>query len=176
MAKTTVLEVDKTTQKASIIGELKEGTQTVLRNIQVGDDLSGKTLYMNFPSGLHTQLSSGGTFIGTDGDYKQIDSYNNYSGKGIIARVGSIIFLYNYDLNTLTENFNRTTYTLPTPFGVVNSINSSHPAYQYIKIEVPTTKQELTTDGNFEAKEFIEDTTFQIKSDGTVEAGEFIEQ
>lgn len=105
----------------------------ILRSVEVGDNLKGKTLYLGFPSLFFNSLPSS--------DYTFYDENNmavwNTSMTKIVADV-------NHDLATNATIYegdpgngdiiNLPSYTLSNEWSVVTSINASHPAYQYIKI------------------------------------------
>ena len=188
--KTTVAEVNKTTQALSIKGELIETTTTlqlttdgnieatefieeqaiVYRNIEIGDDLSGKTLYLNFPEDLYTQLPTGvgmdNFFIESTSHAMASDNYmdNSYTVIYGIQKdwMGWVSDWYETEMNTGEIVYNLHNDTLPEDFGVVINIDTSHPAYKYIKIKETTSLVPIDQ--------------FQIKPDGTIEASEFIEQ
>lgn len=104
-----------------------------MRNIKVGDNLSGKQLYLNFPDDLdlgHTHkviiASENGSIdqtqanvisLGLDietSDYEGIDLFDDGSGQG--------------------EFMNLATCIVPDEFGVVTSIDEASLPYKYIQI------------------------------------------
>lgn len=120
---------------------LYEERRSPLRNIQVGDNLSGKILYLSFPRNLHTQITST-----TEEDIIKVDSYNKitniysdtYNTKSVF-----IVFNRSYremyakatDLDASDNPYaNMVRYEVPNNFGVVTEIDSTNPIYQYIKI------------------------------------------
>lgn len=122
----------------------------VRRNIQVGDDLSGKTLYFSFPDNLYDDLFNETvvpywvTVIETSKSYdnKISDEYAPSSSM-IYQRVHVTVDLNNWIYSAERENSgdwtvtkNEPTFTLPDDFGIVTSVNKDAVSYPYIFIEV----------------------------------------
>lgn len=116
----------------------------VLRNIQVGDNLADKTIYLNFPANLYASLPSlyNKNIIGLDGSALYLTSSKDGS-KAYIRYEDFMTFtteyLYDYDISSSTMLTNLSSYTIVNYVGdasywEVMSIDTSHPAYQYIKI------------------------------------------
>ena len=91
-----------------------------LRNIQVGDNLSGKTLYFSFPSNL---TITNGSLIQTGGYSYNIRAYN------------SQIRVYDGSFWSYTDVISLSSLTLSDSFGTVTSIDSTNEAFQYIQID-----------------------------------------
>ena len=115
-------------------------TQSPLRNIQVGDDLSGKTLYLSFPraSYLDIENSEKIDIIKID-DSKFIAQlyWAGYDSKFIYVNYNSnFYYLYAKDTEDDSGNpfLNNIRFKLPDNFGIVTEINSENEFYQYIKI------------------------------------------
>lgn len=111
-----------------------------LRNIQVGDNLNGKTIYIQFPQNIYESISgSENVFIKTDNDYEfneyvtETSSYNLYT---VRIQHNSI----NEGTLYIKESDNPIVLRQPYSFklsydtGVVTEIDSSNEIYQYIKI------------------------------------------
>ena len=91
-----------------------------LRNIQVGDNLSGKTLYFSFPSDL---TITNGYLVQTGGYSYNIRAYN------------SQIRVYDGSFWSYTDVKSLSSITLSDSFGTVTSIDSANEAFQYIQID-----------------------------------------
>lgn len=113
-------------------------TSLVKRNIQVGDNLAGKTLYFDFPTGFYEMLSEPSNIITTDSN-KRIGEYLNvvgssYSEKTVSIHNGDNFYYYKHDY--VTQEDTETSlkeYTLSDDFGTVTSINEDTVSYPYIK-------------------------------------------
>lgn len=111
-----------------------------LKPIEVGDDLSGKTLILSFPDEITGFISTGQSseFIKVS-DTKYLNYFKS-STSGIVEEVsfhndGEEIFLwseYNYEVMDNSKEF-----ILPDDFGIVTSIDAECGAYGYVNIEVP---------------------------------------
>lgn len=111
-----------------------------LKTVEVGDDLSGKTLILNFPDEITDFISTGQSseFIKVS-DTKFLNYFKS-SATGISEEVsfhndGEEIFLwseYNYEVMDNSKEF-----ILPDDFGIVTSIDAECGAYGYVNIEVP---------------------------------------
>lgn len=128
-----------------------DNTDAYLRNIQVGDNLGGKTLYLSFPRDTHTNIPTTDTathlFIAISNNDTTVGvgyKYYTDSNKAIGVRVknkssdtGYILqYLYSYSLTTDNGNpyLNYIRFTLPLDYGVVTSIDSNNTFYQHVKI------------------------------------------
>lgn len=127
----------------SITDEIQQNVfnnqQSPLRNIRVGDNLNGKTLYLSFPKNIYEYITtSENNFITTDNNskirffktsYSSYDTYNigfyyNSSSYTIYRKYSNEIFTY----------INRQRYKLPYDFGIVTQIDTNNEIYQYVKI------------------------------------------
>lgn len=120
-----------------------------LRNVEIGDDLSGKIIYCQFPDNLGDELLY--DEYGRVDDIQFIYSYNSELGaltgymlSGLMYRPVSGLdyqyvsvndeYIYNND-PTLETKTNLTSYKLPDNFGIVTGIDETSSAYKYIFIE-----------------------------------------
>lgn len=147
--------------------EIKEVEVISYRNIEVGDDLSGKTLYFNFPDNLYSSYVDDSFYykdiINTEGCYIKNHTSTTNNITWIILwpeSIGATLYTAqkngsNYIVSKLDN------ILLPNNAGVVTKLNKTDPAYQYFKIAesstitVPIEKFNITTD-SIEAVEFIE--------------------
>ena len=132
------LETTSNTIKAVIKGNYYNGAFGTLgrRKIQVGDDLSGKTLYFDFPTGLYEMLYEPSDIITTDNSsiVSFIDiSTVNTTGVNCINENGESVYFYEYTPSSGESKM--TEYTLSNGFGTVTAINTNNPAYNYIYIK-----------------------------------------
>lgn len=128
-----------------------DNTNAYLRNIQVGDDLSGKTLYLSLPRTIYESIpdtdtsthifiaiATNNTVVGIC--YRYYPNSNKAIGvrlKDDSSETGYIIkYLYSYSLITDNGNpyLNHVRLTLPNDYGVVTSIDTNSEFYQYVKI------------------------------------------
>ena len=113
---------------------------TSLRNIEVGDNLGGKTLYCSFPKNIYESITSTtvSNFITTNNSnylrfFKtETESYNRYD-------IGHDYHNHGYTFYRKFSNvdgisINRIRYKLPNDFGTVTSMDTNNDIYQYIKI------------------------------------------
>lgn len=132
-----------------------DNTTSPLRNIQVGDDLNGKTLYLDVPSDFYDTYD-GIKFIDivtTNKNNKLHLMYTRLDNVGEDVRlitkiqiyyykkrssVYSTYRLYSHTNNTTAETLmletNKKRFKLPIDFGVVTAIDTNNDGYQYIKI------------------------------------------
>lgn len=126
----------------SITNQIKQNifnnTSSSLRNIQVGDNLNSKKLYLSFPRNLYESMSSGeNTFVTTNNNgYIKSTKETSGSKRSFIDTISTddtyrIYLKYNTNISTSINSINS---TLAYNFGTVTSINSSNQAYQYVKI------------------------------------------
>ncbi len=117
---------------------------SVNRNIEVGDNLSGVTVYSSIPDNfylyLQTQLISEQTFVKTSSDNilhikSQLAKGLYYVGCNTVnnATAGATPYPLFYAKNDMAT-INESSLTLADDFGVVSEINSSSPVYQYLTI------------------------------------------
>ena len=116
------------------------------RNIQLGDDLSGKKLVFNFPAGVYLGeegiidiiTGSTGHSISTNTEFD-----THWMEEILVKENGTNTIVYKYDTTEHEVINNYTEITLSDNFGVVTSINTNLPVIQYIQIEEPTTSDTL---------------------------------
>ena len=113
-----------------------EGMNSPLENIQVGDNLSGKTLYLSFPRNSYEYIDNSTeiNIITTDNNYEISYIYNNNKHSVYITYNGVKYFIYAKNELSLNPYLNFVRYKIPNDFGNVISINSSSPLYQYIGV------------------------------------------
>lgn len=102
------------------------------RNVQVGDDLSGKTLYFTFPDGFRELLNGANATI-IQGSNKHIKEINYTDTGEIYVGVHNGDDFYSYD-TTFGETI-LTECVMPDDFGEVTEINIDSISYQYIFVE-----------------------------------------
>ena len=126
----------------SITNEIQEkifdNTQSPLRNIQVGDDLSFKTLYLSFPKNSYENINNT-TFkdiLSTDNNYSIHYRLNPENGFHNITIIKDSIYYILYGKHDSNESLysNIIRFKLPQDFGIVNIIDNTDIFYQYIKI------------------------------------------
>lgn len=117
---------------------LQVGKITYYRNIRVGDDLSGKTVYFDCPDNLVTKVVNGAKPIVVNNNNYLIETkkslaWNNTQAELFLSENGVQSRIYNYIRipKTVTK---IEEVTLPDDFGVVTAINTNSASYQYIKI------------------------------------------
>ena len=111
-------------------------TQSSLRNVQIGDDLSGKTLYLSFPRNCYEDItSSTSTEIINVGANNKIGYVYNNERKYIYTKYNATsYFIYVKKDSDTNPYLNYVRFKLPYDYGVVTQIDSSNVFYQYIKI------------------------------------------
>lgn len=110
--------------------------QSSPRTIQVGDNLSGKTLYLSFPRSSYEYINdTTRTDIITIDNNTRI-SYIHQNDKRYIYISYKNITYYIYAKNDNDDNpfLNYVRIKLPLMFGTVSDIDGSDALYQYIKI------------------------------------------
>lgn len=117
---------------------LQTGKITYFRNIRVGDNLSGKTIYFDCPDNLVTNVVNGAKPIVVNNNNYLIETkkslaWNNQQAELFLSENGVQSRVYNYIRipKTVTK---VDQITLPNNFGVVTAINTNSASYQYIKI------------------------------------------
>lgn len=156
-----------------------------LRNIQIGDDLSEKTIYCKFPDNLGNELLY--DEYGKIDDIQFITCYDSSQGlltgymtSGLFYRTSGLDYqfvqvkddyIYNNDPNHETIT-NLTEYKLQDDFGVVTDIDTTSSAYKYIFIEesgetntIKQAKYRYTVAGKQEWSEYA-NLDLQINDDG----------
>ncbi|MBR1653633.1 MAG: hypothetical protein IJ690_01580 [Clostridia bacterium] len=109
------------------------------RNVQIGDDLSGKTLHFEFPSNLYNQIINdvgGGQadILVTDEGNAIIEYVNTSNSVATVSINEWMDMLYYANTSTSEVYTNLTEVQLSNDFGVVTEINNLS-ALQYIYIE-----------------------------------------
>lgn len=124
---------------------IKTYLESFYRNIKVGDDLGGKTLYLSFPRTSYENISDEDIIDKiiaiTDGDSRiSYRYYTNADIKGIVIyyKTNSSTYLgkYLYACYSTKINpyMNVVRIKLPKDFGEVINVNMNDHFYQYIKI------------------------------------------
>lgn len=116
--------------------------------IEVGNDLSGRTLIFNFPSDdLITPYAWNTTPPYTKAISCGTDNYIIFQQTAAEGYEGWVHIYYQgnyldsvYEMNDYIITLNKTNYTLPEDFGEVTAIDESSPAPQHIKLREAITK------------------------------------
>ena len=113
--------------------------QSLLRNIQVGDNLNNKTVYLSFPKNIYESISGNeNKFIKTDNNNYFNFYVNNYTEFNLYNIVMSLnqerYLLYRMEDQPLKVLIGRNKIKLPYNFGTVTEIDTNNNVYQYIKI------------------------------------------
>lgn len=129
-------KIEELTEK--IRNKIYNNVSSPLRNIQIGDDLSGKTLYLFFPHDVYQDISNTSeTYI--------INTDEGFSIGKIYLETRDLITIrlhytntnpFLYSILDYRENpyLNYVRFKLPDDFGIVTNIDSNDTVYQYIKI------------------------------------------
>lgn len=137
-----------------------------LRNIQVGDNLNGKTIYIQFPQNIYESISgSENIFIKTDNNCKfnayvnETTSFDLYSVMIQTNIVNRIIYRKRNDSPTIM--IKPYSVKLPYTAGVVTEIDTNNELYQYIKIYddeyiIPNYVKHVWSDNEFLTMQKIE--------------------
>ena len=117
---------------------LQVGKITYYRNIRVGDNLSGKTVYFECPDNLVSKVVNGSKPIVVNSnkyflETKKSLAWNNTQAELFLNETSGRTRIYNYIRipKTVTKIEEM---TLPNDFGVVTAIDTKSASYQYIKI------------------------------------------
>lgn len=111
-----------------------------LRNIQVGDNLSGKTLYLSFPKDIYQSIDDYYYPIraGDNMIYTRVDQHITNSYLIDVFYFGTsyqyIVNIYKKPISSNNIAINMIRIKLPYNFGIVDNIDTSNVFYQYIKI------------------------------------------
>lgn len=137
-----------------------------LRNIQVGDNLNGKTIYIQFPQNIYESISgSENIFIKTDNNCKfnayvnETTSFDLYNVRIQVDNKYYIIYRKKSDTPvTMTKPYS---VKLPYTTGVVTEIDTNNELYQYIKIYddeyiIPNYVKHVWSDNEFLTMQKIE--------------------
>lgn len=111
-------------------------TETSLRNVQIGDDLSDRTLFLTFPRESYENISTEKSFITIDENNFLCSRSNATSTAKYIAYkyLEHYNFLYyKYD-NSINNLYNYIRFRLPKDYGRVTSIDESDSFFSYVKI------------------------------------------
>ena len=111
-------------------------TQSSLRNIQIGDNLSGKTLYLSFPRDSYENITSSTRteIITIDSNTRIAYIYSNARKYIYVRYKNTSYFVYAKDDSSSNPYLNYVRFTLPIDFGTVTQIDSNDNFYQYIQI------------------------------------------
>ena len=109
------------------------------RKIVIGENLSYKKItckyipdkYIN-ASDFLLNADSGYSYIGGEYNYPKFRIYYRYYDRALKEDV--FVDIYTYDVST-EEVYNIENFTLPSDFGIVESINTSSPLYKYIRVD-----------------------------------------
>lgn len=117
---------------------LQVGKITYYRNIKVGDDLSGKTVYFECPDNLVSSVVDGAKPIVVDSnnylqEHKTSLAWNNTQAELYLTENGVQTRIYNY-IRIPKTVVKIEEVTLPDDFGTVTAIDTSSASYKYIKI------------------------------------------
>lgn len=139
-------KLEEVTNRVQDIIYFEETSQ--LRNIEVGDDLSGKTLYLSFPTNAYEYINNEEyteyviSTTGEQGITFRYDVSVLMSLKYITIKylnedeeyVANLIYSFDMDDAVGNPYLNIVRFKLPDNFGVVSNINENTELYQYIKI------------------------------------------
>ena len=134
------------------------GKVRVQRNVQVGDNLSGRKLFLSFPNTLEVRLDNYETVINGATNYKitmtseltQVGGIDDLSfateTKIVVEENGTNTIVYKRFSSRGSDDtivINLSDFDLSDNFGTVSNIYTSQVAYQYIKIEEEVTQSQL---------------------------------
>lgn len=117
--------------------QIFNNVQSPLRTIQVGDNLSGKTLYLSFPRDAYENITSSDRteLIKTDLYNARIAYRKHNTVSDIYVGYGpTAYYIYAKNDGAFNPYLNFVRYKLPYDFGTVTEINSNDDLFQYIKI------------------------------------------
>lgn len=122
-----------------------------LKNIQVGDNLSGKKIIIDIASAgwifevdmgsayiVTTELEGNGIYFSEEIKSSSIREYTisvHYNFEGQVISEALCTAQYNITYGTYTITTHHTSYDLPGDFDIAYEVDTSHPAYSYIKIQ-----------------------------------------
>lgn len=118
-------------------------TETYLRNINIGDVLNDKLLYLEIPYESHENITSNinEKFIIVDNNKYIGNIHYNSFRKGIFYSYDNLlIWLYAKNDEDINNYINYIRYKLPHNYGKVTSINNTISFYNYVKIKNDETK------------------------------------
>lgn len=112
--------------------------KTIKRNIQVGDDLSGKTIYFEFPDDFYDSIlndvAGGQSNVITTSSHSILEYSNIYNSVATVSKDSWMNTIYYANTDTAEVYSNLTEITLESDWGKVTSINENLSAYNYIYI------------------------------------------
>lgn len=109
--------------------------ESALNSIQVGDNLSGKILYLSFPRNIYNNIDNTTSIdIIETNDYKISYRYYNQQHCVYITYQSNTYNIYAKKDSDLNPYINCVRVKLPIDFGVVTSIDDSDQFYEYIKM------------------------------------------
>ena len=113
-----------------------DNTQSPLKSIQVGNNLSGKTLYLSFPRNSYENITSSTRtdVITIDNNTRIAYKHNNAKTYKYVRYKNTSYFKYAKNDSSNNPYLNVVRYKLPNDFGVVTQVNNTDTFYQYIKI------------------------------------------
>lgn len=156
-----------------------DNKQSPLRNIQIGDNLGGKILYLFFPTDIYTYIDdyyypiiADDNMIYTMRNTTSDDSYNIeilYISTQTNTTYTKELYYKKNDENGLQTNVRY--MKLPNDFGVVTNISTNNPFYQYIKIYndetiIPDYEKHVWVDNEILSMQKIENIEHAIKNIG----------
>lgn len=111
-------------------------TSSPLRNIQVGDNLSGKTIYLSFPRDSYQNITNSTKVnLITINNNTGISYIYNNNVRYIYIRYNNINhYIYAKKDIALNPYLNYVRVKLPYDFGIVTAVNTNQTLFQYIKI------------------------------------------
>ena len=127
----------------SLTNEIQEkifnNTTSPLRNIEIGDDLSFKTLYLSFPTNSSENINNTSfkIIVNTNNNYVihyRLNPDNGFHNITIFDNINSYILYGKHDSNNKSLYSNIIRFKLPRDFGTVTDIDDTDIFYQYIKI------------------------------------------
>lgn len=127
-------KIEETTEK--IRNKIYNNTSSSLRNIQVGDDLSGKTLYLSFPRDSYNNITNTTrtVVITVSSDKRIYYIYSNSKRYIAVSYKGTGYYIYAKNDNVINPYLNSIRFKLPNDFGVVTAVDNQDTFYQYVKI------------------------------------------
>lgn len=152
-----------------------DDAQSPLRNIQVGDNLSGKTLYMSFPRDSYENITNTNRIeiITINNNVRIAYMHETSNNRRVIyLRYNNrSTYLYAKSDSNNDPYLNYTKFKLPNDFGIVTSIDSSDMFYQYIKIYdneyiIPNYEKHVWVDNEILSMQKIENIEHGIKNIG----------
>lgn len=157
--------------------EIFNSTSSPLRNIQVGDNLNQKTIYAYFPNNIYESISgSDNIFIETDNNYKfngYVDDFGSFDLYNIALRQdnASVVYML-YRKRSDRPNIMIRRYSVKIgDIGIVTSIDTNNPLYQYIKIYdneriIPNYIKHVWNDNEFLSMQKVDNIIQGIKNIG----------